>query len=829
MEDEVITTSAPESDVVMTANTSPENTAVQETNQTLPPVEGALSENPVTPEQPGMIQAPKTEREAAIDYIEYNKDHSYTNRDNGVANWIRNHYNYDPNVAGTMWVAGKINDVSTQMSFLEATLNESMYDEMDLQKYYFDQNLATARAYAQQKKFETAYGFYRAAQEKALAEGELTGWYMPAEGTYMLGQWTVADEILKDPNASDSDKARAQSVYNSTTKWFEANNITERGIKCLNMMYLEETIRHNKEMENLQEQANEIQRKANEANKAASAASYDLQLREFRYDTAKMELQYGADLDNNGVIGFKNSDFVTDGFEFKDFESIFGKYESTYDWAMANPTQAFMVTNRAYMREVLGDSYNSAHNAYMKGVQDSTWLQAQVESGASNIAGENIDSLTPTKIKSSELSKITTNSALINDATIRIIRTEDNKAQLWVFDKNGTAYQIKDGNIALVNGNTINDVLKSQGLTLDKGGNNYLTFTDDKGKTIEMHIGVKSYSTYDTSVSKTPVENFSHMSKEQYELYSKQEGKGNQMAYGVISTENINQAFTLKTKDDDGNIVYKEVNNNGIKDIKNNSKVLDVHINSDKTFEITPVNGGELTEHQKNYQYDYADLALEQAQYIGHFENKDGSIKQKVYLYTNSDGSTIKFSYGSSIDPKGRINNMVIYTDDQLVNGKKGFVLETPSVYTGAPEGNLPEGQYTMVGKHQMTVAELTDDRTNYINGYKGTTAKTPTATDIVDKDEEDNKEEKADNAATLKTNFNSSDGDTTVRDVEETNNKKNQRDSVVFKKDVEYSDTDFDQLLGNKGNTLFTQEQIEKQIERHKESKKFLEMIQGG
>ena len=38
MEDEVITTSAPESDVVMTANTSPENTAgystVQETNQT---------------------------------------------------------------------------------------------------------------------------------------------------------------------------------------------------------------------------------------------------------------------------------------------------------------------------------------------------------------------------------------------------------------------------------------------------------------------------------------------------------------------------------------------------------------------------------------------------------------------------------------------------------------------------------------------------------------------------------------------------------------------------------------------------------------------------
>ena len=53
---------------------------------------------------------------------------------------------------GHTWVAGAINDNNTQMSFLQTLINEEMYDEMDLQKYYYDTNLATARAYAAQKK-----------------------------------------------------------------------------------------------------------------------------------------------------------------------------------------------------------------------------------------------------------------------------------------------------------------------------------------------------------------------------------------------------------------------------------------------------------------------------------------------------------------------------------------------------------------------------------------------------------------------------------------------------------------------------------------------------
>ena len=101
--------------------------------------------------------------------VEHNNNVSM-NAGSAMDNFLNNEYDYDKNEAGTYWVAGAINDVNTQMSFLNAIINEEMYDEMDLQKYYYDTTMATARAYAASKEKETAYGFYRAAQEKAIAE-----------------------------------------------------------------------------------------------------------------------------------------------------------------------------------------------------------------------------------------------------------------------------------------------------------------------------------------------------------------------------------------------------------------------------------------------------------------------------------------------------------------------------------------------------------------------------------------------------------------------------------------------------------------------------------
>ena len=140
-----------------------------------------------------------------------------TNAGKAMNSFLTQGYDYDKNEAGSYWVAGAINDNNTQMSFLQTLINEEMYDEMDLQKYYYDTNLATARAYAAQKGKETAYGFYRAAQDRALAEGELTGWYMPAEGRYLLGQYTVAQNTLENPDATPEEISKANSIFTETS------------------------------------------------------------------------------------------------------------------------------------------------------------------------------------------------------------------------------------------------------------------------------------------------------------------------------------------------------------------------------------------------------------------------------------------------------------------------------------------------------------------------------------------------------------------------------------------------------------------------------------
>ena len=263
-----------------------------------------------------------------------------------MTQFLDHDYDYNKSEAGTYWVAGAINDVDTQMSFLNTLVREEMYDELDLQKYYYDTTMATARAYASQKKKETAYGFYRAAQEKAIAEAQLTGWYMPAEGNYMLGQYTVAQNKLEDPDSTPEEKARAQRISGTVEKWFAANQIGTRGIKCLNMMNYEENVRHNKIMGELQKEANKIA--ASSAGASAAAAKWNMRLWKFQLE--EMELALGADitskigLDNDNLIGHHTE---RDYSKFSNLQGYFGTKDKT---ALANLLQ----NNNAYYSSVLG-------------------------------------------------------------------------------------------------------------------------------------------------------------------------------------------------------------------------------------------------------------------------------------------------------------------------------------------------------------------------------------------------------------------------------------------------------------------------------------------
>ena len=614
MEDEVIqTTVEPTSDVVETNVTSAATEPVIDTSQS------AAVTQPITP-------APLTEKELAVQEINNRQIESYNTKGQGIKNWISTSYNYDATQAGTLWVAGKINDANTQMGFLEATLNEDLYSEMDLQKYFFDTNLATARAYAKEKKHETAYGFYRAAEEKALAEAQLTGWYMPAEAGYMLSQWIVADEQIKDPNISAVDKARAESVSRAVSGWFEANNITTRGIECLNSLYLKETIRHNQEMERLQEDANAIQKMINDSTNAANAANYELALAKYNFQLAEEEKGMGFDLNDDGIIGHTGED-----------AQRFGYYTSQKDWALNNMSKAMSYWGSDKTRNILGTDFKSAYNSYETQIQNDVWFKQQIENGY--IAGGNMNELTTDKIKASELTKITDKTGNIKDATIKMIYDDNGQVRLYVFNKDGMAYQITDGSLELVSGKTINDILNEKGLTLNTNLNSILIGKDSKGNSVSLNIGKVNYGKYSQTAGNLGVESYPGLTQKQINTMNKLSSeKGYKEAKGYRDLKGSNASVVMYDVDKDGNKTYYAIHDNGVVKEITAKDIVDVHVNDDGTYKVTDIEGNEVTGWRglgSNIQDDLND-AMKQSQLL--YTKEDGT---EVYMYENSDGSFV--------------------------------------------------------------------------------------------------------------------------------------------------------------------------------------------
>lgn len=373
----------------------------------------------------------------------------------GVAmdNFLNNEYDYDKNEAGTYWVAGAINDVDTQMSFLNTLINEEMYDEMDLQKYYYDTTMATARAYAAQKKKETAYGFYRAAQEKAIAEAELTGWYMPAEGNYMLGQYTVAQNVLEDPNAPDDARARAQRISGTVEKWFAANQIGTRGIKCLNMMNYEENVRHNTIMGELQKEANKIAA----SGAAASAAAADLQLRELKFQVEELELQYGFNFTRD--IGLSNDEFlghdVANDPDYIKYQALGGA--KNLEGLLKNPKYFAAILgarNSQWIENSLGEeTYTKLYDNYRADLGN-TALQESIKNNG-NVLDESY--LNKQTYKVSATDKEYGKYKDKNIYTFDMTENNQSVTKCYVKDNNGIYHQIENANIALQDGKKLSD------------------------------------------------------------------------------------------------------------------------------------------------------------------------------------------------------------------------------------------------------------------------------------------------------------------------------------------------------------------------------------
>lgn len=378
MDEQVLTT---EPTIV---ETSTENTAVSAENSAVinnaTPMDANVTYNslPKAEYQPSMSPVQNMVNEAVQIEHAINQE---SNAGKAMNQFLTQGYDYDKNEAGSYWVAGAINDNATQMNFLQTLINEEMYDEMDLQKYYYDTNIATARAYAAQKKKEVAYGFYQAAQQRAYAEGELTGWYMPAEGRYLLGQYTVAQNTLEDPDATVEDKAKASRISKTAEEWFAANQITTRGIKCLAMMNYEENVRHNTIMGELNKQANAIAGAA--ASYSAKMAELNLKTRIFQLEEEELasgeDLTYKLGLDDNQYIGHDPKDY-------EGLEALRG-YESTAEM-LAKDADSFASVigsgNTEWVRNIMEEAGYNFEDRFLKYTNDQHLAGMKSEINASD-------------------------------------------------------------------------------------------------------------------------------------------------------------------------------------------------------------------------------------------------------------------------------------------------------------------------------------------------------------------------------------------------------------------------------------------------------------
>jgi len=584
------------------------------------------------------------------------------NSGSAMQNFFLKDYDYDVDEVGSYWVGGAMNDVKNQMSFLNVLINEEMYDALDLQKYYFDNNLATARAYAAKKDKETAYNYYRAAQEKAIAEGELTGWYMPAEGRYMLGQYTVAMNILENPDATPEEKAKADRIKGTTEEWFGANKIGTQGIKTLGMMNYEETVRHNKVTERLQDQANKAA--------AASAGAANAQL---LWDIAEMELVVREDLDKNGVIGHTDTQRKLVNSDLFRYVNTNEAWRGLYKWS---ESQLYWSDGTAREQARLaGVNYAEMEEKYTKS-KDTAIINEAMKKGSTGYIG--LDKIT--KFEGSLSGEITlpdgsviTGSDL-NDGYYKIITDIDGETKAYIYAelKTGGTVQITDENFE-VNGTKLKDLLTDEDFNHTTSlAKNELRTKDGKF----VRIGPNTISdkvSYDFTITNDVTDyNFpepimkaidKYVTKGEYELVT-----------GVIGRQGINDEYVIRKKSSDGNSwKYYQIQDNGdTKEVTDLGDLITVTVENDTERKLVGFGSSNSQEHKENGVSSKVGNTWNNYKKLAHTQFVSTplqiEINGKTYdvkAYRNSNG---KFAYAIEMDAVAFDKEGTLYPENKSTN-----------------------------------------------------------------------------------------------------------------------------------------------------------------
>jgi len=238
------------------------------------------------------------------------------------------------------WTGGQQTASDLQVAFLQAETSANMFTQDEMQRYGVDTKLGIARMYAEANQRALALQYYQDAVDQSIKEAEQTGWYIPAEAGEMFKQQEVADKILADPNSTPEEKARADQVNKNCQAYYDAKGFQHGyaydengkvvtkyyGIKCLQTLTYEETVRNNKVNEALQKQANDIAKSA----AGAAWASVEVQKAQVKATYAMQNWINSKDIYNNGkTLGLTEKN----GLQTGTYTDIKGKTHKGTDWS----------------------------------------------------------------------------------------------------------------------------------------------------------------------------------------------------------------------------------------------------------------------------------------------------------------------------------------------------------------------------------------------------------------------------------------------------------------------------------------------------------------
>lgn len=182
------------------------------------------------------------------------------------------------------WTGGALLDESTRIQYLQAGINANLYNSKELIKAGFNTELAIAKQYQELKEIQLANQYYNEAWTRALQESEATGVFISPEAQEMFDQYTLAKSILNE----NPDDEQAQAILDTVVQWAK-NEFADDD----DSLITEDLEAWSKFKADYEERNKTMQQRSLDMAEAAA-------LRE-------AEMQYGEDLDGDGLIGYADA------------------------------------------------------------------------------------------------------------------------------------------------------------------------------------------------------------------------------------------------------------------------------------------------------------------------------------------------------------------------------------------------------------------------------------------------------------------------------------------------------------------------------------------